>query len=402
MSALLDRPSAVAPPGLDDFRRRFPAARDYTYLNVASRGITSNAAHAAGIAMLEGHWRIDAGKDVLAPILARCRAGFADLIGGRPTEVALTQNVSQGLNIVAGAVDWRPGDNIVATVELEHANNVYLWQALTARGVELRVVPPTATTEIDTGAMARAIDRRTRVVTASSVSFTPGFRTDLAPIGRAARAHDALFLVDAVQSCGVLTLDVDADAIDAVAVSTSKGLLGLMGFGFLWVREGWIDRLRPAAVARNSIDQKGGHYSEMEGLEFDFAHTAERFEAGNFNYVGAAVAAKSLEELAEVGVSRIEANARDLAERLRQGLERQGFRAQRPADPAAATHIVTVGVRGAGGAYATDDPRLNRLADALVAGGVRFSIRRGLVRFGFHGYNDAADVARVLEIAATV
>lgn len=378
-------------------RARFPAAREWTYLNVGSRGIISDAARQAAVELVDGHWLVDVSKEKINPLLGTCKEEFARLIRGNPSEVAVTENVSEGLNAVATAIDWQPGDNVVVSSDLEHANNVYLWYWLRRFGVEVRAIPPRAG-EIDAKALAAAIDGRTRIVTAASVTFTPGFRTDLQTIGKAARSHGALFLVDGVQSCGVLKLDVHENCIDALATSTSKGLLGLMGLGFLWVREDWLPRLKPAYVARTAIATTG-HYSEIESIDFEFAPAAERFEVGNPNWVGIAAAAKALQEINEAGIDDIEAHALALAEKLRRGLEDLGLPVRRPAVARASSHLVTVGERGAGDAYATRDPVLNAIASALTDARVRFSIRRGLLRFGFHMYNNDADVQKVIEIA---
>lgn len=389
--------TAPAPDIFARMRERFPAARDWTYLNVGSRGIVSDASRQAAVDLVDGHWLVDVGKDQINPLLVACRAEFARLVGGKPAEVAVTENVSEGLNAVATAIDWQPGDNVVLSSDLEHANNVYLWYGLRRFGVEVRAIEPRRG-EIDADGLAAAIDRRTRIVTAASVTFTPGFRTDLATIGKAARAHGALFLVDGVQSCGVLKVDVEAAHIDALVTSTSKGLLGLMGLGFLWVREDWLPRLTPAYVARTSI-ATSGHYSEIESVDFAFAPTAERFEVGSPNWVGIAAAASALEEINAVGVERVEAHALALAEELRRGLESLGLPVQRPSLPHALSHLVTVGERGAGDAYSTRDPRLAAFSAALTEARIRFSIRRGLVRFGFHMYNNTEDVERVIGIA---
>ncbi|WP_439579539.1 aminotransferase class V-fold PLP-dependent enzyme [Elioraea sp.] len=378
-------------------RARFPAAREWTYLNVGSRGIVSDGTRQAAAELIDGHWLVDVAKETINPLLATCRSEFARMIGGRPAEVAATKNVSEGLNAVATALDWQPGDNVVVSADLEHANNIYLWYGLRRLGVEVRAVPPRGT-EIDAEGLAAAIDARTRIVTAASVTFTPGFRTDLATIGRAARRQGALFLVDGVQSCGVLELDVEREAIDALATSTSKGLLGLMGLGFLWVGDAWLERLSPAFVARTSI-ATSGHYSEIESVDFRFAPTAERFEVGNPNWVGIAAAAQAMKEINAVGVSRVEPHALGLAEALRSGLEGLGLPVQRPSDARALSHLVTIGERGAGDAYATRNPTLNRLASALTEARVRFSIRRGLLRFGFHMYSNEDDVAKVVAVA---
>lgn len=396
----MNAPLTAAAAAADVFakaRANYPAAREWTYLNVGSRGVVSDAARAATIAVVDGHWTFDIAKEALAPSLASCRNGFARLIGGDPAEVAVATSVSDGLNAVANAVPWREGDNVVMSADYEHANNVYLWNHLRRRGVDVRAVPPRGH-EIDAEGLAAAIDARTRIVTASSVTFTPGFRTDLATIGRAARAKGALFLVDGVQSCGVLRLDAAESFVDALVTSTSKGLLGLMGFGFLWVRREWLPKLTPTYVARTSI-ATSGHYSEIESVDFAFAPTAERFEVGNPNWLGIAAAAQSIAEINAIGVAEIERHALALAEELRAGLEKLGLPVLRPASPRALGHLVTVGTRGSGDAYATQDPTLNAIAKALTDARVRFSIRRGLLRFGFHMYNDSSDVEKVVDIA---
>ena len=48
-------------------------------------------------------------------------------------------------------------------------------------------------------AMIEAMDERTRCVTASTVTFAPGFRTDLATLGAACRERDVFFLAELEQ-----------------------------------------------------------------------------------------------------------------------------------------------------------------------------------------------------------
>ena len=380
------------------WRGRFPAAERQVYLNIGSRGIISDAAKRAADRMIEGHWLSDMPKSERKPMLEGCRAKFAALVkAGGEAEVAVLKNVSEGLNSIATALTWEAGDNVVLTPELEHGNNIYLWRALHERGVELRAIPHRGG-HIDAARMAEAVDGRTRLVTASSVSFTPGHRTDLRTIGAAARAKGAFFLIDGVQSCGVLDMDVEEVCADGLATSTSKGLLGLMGLGFLYVRADWLERLRPAFVARHSVAH-GGHESEFEGMDFAYAGDAKRFEIGNYNWTGIAVADVALGELLAAGTAAIEAHSLALADRLRAGLLDLGFKVALAEDPRRRSHLVTVGEMGFGNTYTTGDETLNRVARALEGEGVRFSIRRGMLRFGFHLYNNDSDVERVLATA---
>ncbi len=380
-------------------RAAFPGALASPYLNVASRGIVAEDSRQAAARIIDEQVTGIGTKEGWAPLLTAARAGFGRLVGAAPAEVAVTRNVSDGINILANALDWRSGDNVVLCPALEHPNNVFIWQALARRGVEMRAVAP-RDGDIDAAAMAAAVDRRTRVVTASSVTFTPGFRTDLAPLAEASRKAGAFFLVDGVQSVGVLAMDMPGLGIDGLAVSTSKGLLGVIGLGFLAVRQEWIGRLNPAYVARFSVDLGDAHESEgAASTGITFYPDARRFETGNYNWVGIAAAEMSLRRLNALRPARIESHAVRLAEALRDGLSARGYAVSRPPRGRAPSHIVTLGALGVGSAYATADQRLNDFADRLKAAGVRFSIRRGQLRFGTHVYNDDGDVAAVLALA---
>jgi cysteine desulfurase/selenocysteine lyase len=379
-------------------RARYPVATNSTFLNITSGTPLSNASKAAVDELIEAQWNGSGKRDDRYRILASARERFARLIRAKPAEIAVTKNVTEGLNIVANAIDWRPGDNVVVCAELEHPNNIYLWLSLRERGVQVRAVPA-RNGAIDTQAMVDAIDARTRVLTVASVTFAPGFRTELAALGRACRAAGVLFLVDGVQSCGILDLDVEECAITALATSASKGLMGIAGHGFLYVREDWLERLRPAYVGRYSIERGKGHESEIEGHTYRLAPDGRRFEAGNYNWAGIVAVNASLEELLDIGTERIEPHAVGLATALADGLESQGLAVTQPPETVARSHIVTVGKLGAGDAHASHDPRLNRIGEALQSGNVKYTVRKGLLRFGFHCFNDESDVMRVLDIA---
>jgi selenocysteine lyase/cysteine desulfurase len=208
-----------------------------------------------------------------------------------------------------------------------------------------------------------------------------------------------LFLVDGVQSCGILDIDVEECAITALATSASKGLMGIAGHGFLYVREDWLEPLRPAYIGRYSIERGKGHESEIEGHAYRLVSDARRFEAGNYNWAGIVAVNASLGELLEIGTKRIEPHAVNLATALAEGLESQGLAVTQPPEVVARSHIVTVGKLGAGDAHQSHDPRLNRIGEGLQAGNVKYTVRKGLLRFGFHCFNNESDVTRVLDIA---
>jgi len=384
--------------GMIDIRSDFPALNDSVYLNVAARGLLSRTTRQALDDLADGHMLGTAVKEDWISVGVRARASFARIFHARREEIAFTKNVSDGLNTIAAAIPWRPGDSMVFCPDFEHPNNVYTWLNLKRRGVDVRMVP-LRDNALDVDAMIAQLDARTRLLTVSSVSFCTGFRADLKRLGDACRAAGAFFLVDAAQSSGIIDTDVHDCCIDGLATSTSKGLLGLYGQGFLYCREDWIERLTPAYLSRFGIDAGGVHESEMGPLEYALYTSARRFEVGNMNWPGIIAVEASMLQLLKVGGAVIEEHAVALSRRLSDGLTALGYPVQRPPDEASRSHIVTVGERTRHGARQTGSARLNRLSGALERAGVVHSVRRSVLRFATHMYNNDRDVDRVLEVA---
>jgi cysteine desulfurase/selenocysteine lyase len=248
--------------------------------------------------------------------------------------------------------------------------------------------------------MIGRIDARTRVVTCATVSFAPGFRTDLAALGAACRERGVMLVVDAAQSIGVLADDVERLGIDAYAASTQKGLLGLYGMGFLYCRREWAERLQPAYLSRFGVDLGDASEADLGNFEYRLAAGARRFDLGNFNFTAAQNVDLTLEYLAGFGQAAIEQYVLGLSHRLASGLLALGLPVSGGAPGPHLAHIVTVGEMTAGGHDATSDARMQSLYDFLTERDVKLSIRRGVLRFSLHLYNTERDVERVLALAA--
>jgi cysteine desulfurase / selenocysteine lyase len=310
--------------------------------------------------------------------------------------VALTKNVSEGLNIVAASMPWQAGDNVVLCPALEHPNNVYCWLNLRSRGVDVRMVSPRGD-RIPIDEMVSRIDARTRVVTASTVTFAPGFRTEIDRLGRACREREVFFMVDAAQSCGVLSTDVVASQIDGLAVSTQKGLLGLYGLGFLYCRRAWAEQMQPAYLARFSVDLGDAHEAALGSDDYTLMPAARRFDLGNYNFLGYAAADASMAQLLTYDIPTIERHVLGLSHRLAQGFLDLGLPVCGGAPGPHLAHIVAVGALGSNH-YGTEDERFNQLYTFLHDHDVRLSIRRGILRLSLHVYNTSRDVDRVLSL----
>lgn len=380
-------------------RAEFPATARSTYLETASNGPLPLRSVEAGKAFLDDGAINGRSGALWHDGRNRARQAFGTLIGADPSDVAFTKNATEGVNIVANGLGASQGDNVVLCGAIEHPANITSWLALREAGVELRLVEGQGQA-IPAADVAAAVDARTVAVAASTVSFMPGFRTDLAPIAAAARANDALFLVDATQSTGVLETDVQAMGVDALVTSTHKYLLGLFGQGFLYLTPEWAARLKPTFVGTAGYLDPEVHPAAID-FAWEQAEGARRFETGHA-YASAAVVATSMEMLVDIGMATVERRATGLAADLARGFADIGWAVNRDPFGCAPTQIVTVGEMAAGDLYAVGDPDLARLHAALDEAKVRHSARRGALRFSFHVFNDESDVATTLAVAESV
>jgi cysteine desulfurase/selenocysteine lyase len=377
-------------------RAQFPALERWTYVDVAGRGVISREARAALEAHLDERMLNGGDKAKFFELVETTRGRFAQLIHAAPHEIALTKNISEGLNMVATAFDWKRGDNVILCPELEHPNNVYPWLNMQRYGLEVRTVRPREG-HIPVDEIVTRMDSGTRVATVSTVTFAPGFRTDVETLGRACRERGVLLLVDAAQSIGVLDTDVNRLHVDALAVSTQKGLLGLYGMGFFYCRREWAERMKPAYLARFGVDLGEAHEATLGDLSFKFAPAARRFDLGNYNFAACAAVNASMQQLLAWRTGDIERHVTRLAHALARGFLELGLAVSGGAPGSHLANIVTVGELSADH-YATGSARYNRLYEHLTANRVKLSIRRGTLRFSLHVYNNMDDVERVLDL----
>jgi len=384
-------------PRLAEAYQHYPATQGLTYLDLAARGLLSKEVRAAIDAHLEARTFHGVKKAEYFELVERTRSRFAHLINAHPDEVTLTKNISEGLNMVAAGFPWQPGDNVIVCPELEHPNNVYCWLNLKRRGVEVRTVP-SKDGHMPLDEMLERIDARTRLLTVSTVTFAPGFRTKIEVLGHACRERGIFFLVDAAQSCGVLHTDVVISNIDGLAVSTQKGLLGLYGMGFLYCRRAWCEQIQPVYLARFGVDLGDAHEAAMGSSEYRLMRGARRFDLGNYNFLGCAAVETAIDQLAAYDTRNIERYVVDLTHRLARGFIELGLPVCGGNPGPHLANIVSVGELGAGTHYGTEDERFNKLFTFLNEHAVRLSIRRGILRFSLHLYNTLKDVERVLDL----
>lgn len=321
------------------------------------------------------------GEDPSRLMARSCRAWFAGLVGADADSVRMTSSLSAALVELADMLAVRQGANIVLCSALSDPGFVAYWRNHAAHHrLELREVPP-GPSGFEIAELFGRIDGHTRLVALPAVTHVRGWRLPLGDIGGLCRKKNIFFLVDGTSSVGILQTDVVRESIDGLVVAAHENALGLDGLGFMYVAQGWRERRIAGSVPLT-------------------AHALQE-DCDGKHMIGLVMAFEALGVISACGVARIERHALGLAERLRLALEELGLFVERPRDRRQLGHVTAVGapaVAGTCGAAALAD--LQVLADQLVAGRVRFTVRGGQLLFGFHLYNKLRDVMEVRRIVA--
>lgn len=325
------------------------------------------------------------------PLIEDLHRLLAQLINAAdPAEIVPIASTGIALNLVAQAIPWQPGDNVIFCRQ-EFPSNAYPWLSLARDGVEARQTPP------DNGGLTLAalrpfVDERTRVVAASAIQFFSGHRTDLAEIGAFCHERGIWFVVDAIQAVGHMPIDVQAMHIDVLASGGQKSLLALPGQGFLYVRDEVCAQLQPRSIHGNATVD----YAHWLKQDLTPLPGAARFNTGTPNVVGLIGLHSSVQLLLELGIANIDQHTRALSADAIARLTRLGYCVITPAD--APGPIVTF---ASDRSSAETDQLVNKLLEQNVVV-VKHLDEAGspYIRLSFHCYNTHEEVARFMEIFA--
>jgi len=185
-----------------------------------------------------------------------------------------TLNCTDSLNMAIKGV-IQEGDHVI-TSTLEHNSVSRPLQRLKNDGrIELTKIRPDGGGYIRPDDVRRAITPTTRLIVLCHASNVLGTVQPIAEIGRIAREHNLLLLVDAAQTAGAYPIDLRAMNIDLLAFPGHKSLLGPTGTGALYVG--------PRATVRTWREGGTGGDSKQPVQPSEFPHV---LEGGTPNVLG--------------------------------------------------------------------------------------------------------------------
>ncbi|OGU70824.1 MAG: hypothetical protein A2V93_07815 [Ignavibacteria bacterium RBG_16_34_14] len=325
-------------------------------------------------------YRID---DIIAMIKESSKAKelFASLINSTPERIAYTDNTSNGLNILAQGIKWKRGDRVLLN-DIEFPANVYPFLNLKKKGVIIDFVK-SEDKVVDAESIIENIKPRTKLISVSQVQFLSGYRIDLRKIGKVCKERDIIFCVDAAQGLGAVRLDVKEDNIDFISCGSQKWLMGLQGFGFIYVSEELQQNMEPAFVGWLSNKSPS---KNLLDYKINLRKTADCFENGTISLVGAFALSASLSLFSDFGFDNVEKKILDNTSYFIFKLKDNGID----------TYQSKVKRKFHSGIVSFTHKDPTRIHYELQKENIRFSVREGIVRFSPHFYNSLDEINEVV------
>jgi selenocysteine lyase/cysteine desulfurase len=391
--------SSAAQPPLNPVSATLPLRNEFrtrefeVCLNNARWHPMSNGSRQAVIDYLDykqrGIWNP---PDLSSAIQHDVKLAYAKLIRAEVSELAYVNSTTAGESLFVSTLGFPQVSGNIVTDALHFEGSLYLYDALKKQGTEVRVVRPQQW-RISIAELARAIDKNTRLVAISHVSFINGFEHDVKAICDLAHAQGALVYVDAVQATGAIPIDVRASGVDAIGSASYKWLMGDMGIGFLYVRQDVIPRLKRTQFGYRQLAEFEYHafpWDPPGPFPVDWKQSEDAaglFEIGTYDNATIAALSYSLPLIQTLGVEKIQAHTQALLAPLRTELPKLGYPCITPKDSS-----------GPIASFLVSDPK--KTAAALNKARVDLSQSRGRIRISPSIYNDENDVEKLLTALA--
>lgn len=301
-----------------DFRADIPFLDEVIYLDAAS---TTPTPKPVVDAMNEyyHHFNSNTGRGAYRTAVKatseveKTRVKLSKLINCDPEEIIFTKNTTEAINLVVNGLNYEKDESIIVP-NIEHHSNFIPWLNLKNQGVKTKIISSGQHGMVKSEDIEQTIDKTTKLITITQVSNSIGSVQPVNEIGKLAKENNILFMMDAAQSVGHMSVDVKEIGADFVSFPGHKGLLGPVGTGFLYCNKEVAEKLSPMNLG-------GGTVSDVTEDNFTLAPVPSRFEGGTQNISGIIGLGAAVDYINKIGISKIEKYGEKLTKMMYNGIK---------------------------------------------------------------------------------
>jgi len=317
-------------------------------------------------------------------------ARVAKFLGVESDEIALTHNVTEGINIAAWSIPLKRGDQVLMTGH-EHVGGALPWlNRQKIDGIKVKTFDLQETAAKTLEEVSAAINSKTRVIAVPHIPCTIGQVLPIKEIVELAKSKNILTVIDGAHPTGMMPLNLRELGCDIYVSCFHKWLCGPKGTGYMFVSNGIRQILKPMFVGAHSADWK------LDKKQMELTHyveSAHQYFYGTQNtalYAGI-IAAMDFQD--EIGRDKIYAHGKSLANYFKEYLlsNAKTYDLLTPQEEQSSACIISFKF-GEKGKMLTSYLRKNNIVTRFVAESDLFCNR-----ISFHMYNSKAQVDELIK-----
>ena len=314
--------------------------------------------------------------------IEEARRVFAAFVGAHPEEIAFTHSTSEGMNIIAHLLAQR-GHAISNDLEFPSSNLPWI-----NKGADMTIVP-SLNGMVPIEHIRKAIRRKTRTIITSHVQYSTGFKQDLETLSKICSEKDLYLVVNATQSIGALSFDVNKYGVDFTVANGHKWLLSSFGIGTLYIQKKLLDdesELKPPFFSQFGQEDR----EHFDNMRIRMSKNASKFELSTPHFPNIIALKAAIGYISKISILRIEERIRYLTQYL---IDRLGELKIQVLSPLANIHRSAIVV------FKSRSPE--HLVTYLGKRQIIVSARGGGIRVSPHFYNNEGDIDRLISALKT-
>lgn len=239
----------------------------------------------------------------------------AKLIGAQPHNIAFTHDATDAYVKALSSIPFNSGDIIITTDDDYSSNQIQFISMEQRFGITIKRIQTFENGDLDIDHFKRLVEKqKPKLVAVTHVPTNSGLIQNVEEIGKICRDHGIIYIVDACQSVGQLSINVSDIHCDFLTTTGRKFLRGPRGTGFLYVS----DRLLDLGFSPLMIDCGGANWNGLHS--FEMLPSARRFQTWEAPYALILGLTEAMRYTMEVGIERIQNYNHTLMDRLRENL----------------------------------------------------------------------------------
>lgn len=323
------------------------------------------------------------GRENQTAVIDSTRESIAKSWNVSAKETGFVSSVAEGVCLLLESLDWSEEDNVCVDAD-EYPSLVATFAVKNQRSKESSTQKAPQMRYFESGTANTVVDKNTRLIAVSYVSYLNAARNNLATYRALADSVGAILLVDFTQAAGYIP--VNASIADFAFSACYKWLLGTTGAAIAFWNQKRQPSWKPATAGWHSLSM--GTARHRWGADYiSVRDDAMCFSRGNPGHLSIYILSNSLKYLSQWSACDIQQHVQILTTKLIDELEKAGIKISTPKEPQYLGASVTIDCAGA-----------SRIVDDLFEAGIYAWNGRGRVRFSFHGYNSINDVNRIMEV----